>query len=89
MTTGDHETANVAAMMGNPDDLKQNGHHQRPGGWQQHHSQQQQTKATFSGMTALVAVVALLLAIISAAVPHWGYYKPIGAQFYQTGTHMF
>ena len=44
-----------------------------------------QTKATFSGMTALTAVVALLLAIISAAVPHWGYYSPIGAQYYASG----
>merc|ERR1719210_1229540 len=74
-------------MMGNPDDLKHNGQQgQRPPGWQQHHHHhQQQTKATFSGMTALTAVVALLLAIISAAVPHWGYYKPIGSQYFQQG----
>ena len=80
--------ASRTAMMGvTLDDYKQNGGHPRPpggpGGGGGHGGGrggqgQGQTKATFSGMTALTAVVALLLAIISAAVPHWGYYAPVG-----------
>ena len=43
------------------------------------------SKATFSGMTAMIGVLALIADIISVAVPHWGYYSPGGPGFYQTG----
>ncbi len=57
-------------MMGNPADQHQ-----------QHHHRQQQ-KATFSGMTALIGVVALVVDIIAVAVPHWGYYRPGSGSLY-------
>jgi len=40
-------------------------------------------KATFSGMTAIVGVVALVVDIISVAVPHWGHYEPQSAYYSQ------
>ncbi len=44
-----------------------------------------QTKATFSGLTALIGIIALIVAIISVAVPHWGSYAPIGQSYYSAG----
>ena len=43
------------------------------------------TKATFSGMTAFIGVLSLLITIISVATPHWGSYSPIGQSFYSAG----
>lgn len=45
-------------------------------GYAQGHHHKTQTKATIPGMTALASVAALLVSIISAAVPHWGSYGP-------------
>lgn len=42
------------------------------------------TRATFSGATAFIGVLTLLITIISAAVPHWGSYSPTN-QFFQRG----
>ncbi len=46
---------------------------------------QRGNNATFSGMTAMIGVLALIADILSVAVPHWGYYSPSGPAFYQTG----
>jgi len=43
------------------------------------------TKATFSGMTAFIGVLSLLITIISVATPHWGSYSPIGQSYYSAG----
>ncbi len=43
------------------------------------------TKATFSGTTAFIGVLSLLITIISTAVPHWGSYSPVGQQFFAAG----
>lgn len=43
------------------------------------------TKATFSGTTAFIGILALLITIISTAVPHWGSYQPAGQQFFSAG----
>ena len=45
----------------------------------------EQQKATLSGATALVGVVALIVNIIAVAVPNWGSYSPYGAGYYQSG----
>ena len=47
------------------------------------------TKATFSGMTAFIGVLSLLITIISVATPHWGSYSPIGQSFYSAGKVSF
>jgi hypothetical protein len=44
------------------------------------------TKATFSGMTALVGIFSLIISIVSVAVPYWGYYAPAGASYFSSGT---
>ena len=43
------------------------------------------TKATFSGMTAFIGVLSLLITIISVATPHWGSYSPIGQSYFSSG----
>ena len=43
------------------------------------------TKATFSGMTAFIGVLSLLITIISVATPHWGSYSPKGQTYYAAG----
>lgn len=52
-------------MMGNPQEASEPS--DRP------------QKATFSGATALIGVLALILSVVSVAVPHWGYYEPYGS----------
>ena len=42
-------------------------------------------KATFSGMTALIGVVALVADIVSVAAPHWGSYRPAGVSYVASG----
>jgi len=59
--------------MGNPAELEAN---QRP---------TSQTKATFSGATAFLGVLSLIITIISVAVPHWGTFGPGGQSYYQAG----
>jgi len=59
--------------MGNPAELEAN---QRP---------TSQTKATFSGATAFLGVLSLIITIISVAVPHWGSFGPGGQSYYQAG----
>jgi len=59
--------------MGNPAELEAS---QRPAS---------QTKATFSGATASLGVLSLIITIISVAVPHWGTYAPGGSLYYQSG----
>ena len=49
----------------------------------------EQQKATLSGATALVGVVALIVNIIAVAVPNWGSYSPYGAGYYQSGKRQF
>ena len=49
----------------------------------------EQQKATLSGATALVGVVALIVNIIAVAVPNWGSYSPYGAGYYQSGKGQF
>ena len=49
----------------------------------------EQQKATLSGATALVGVVALIVNIIAVAVPNWGSYSPYGAGYYQSGKEQF
>ena len=63
--------------MGNPAELEAN---QRP---------TSQTKATFSGATAFLGVLSLIITIISVAVPHWGYYSPAGQSYFQSGKFVF
>ncbi len=46
---------------------------------------QSQTNATFSGTTALVGVVALIVSVVSVAVPYWGFYAPAGASYFSAG----
>lgn len=60
-------------MMGNPGEMN--------GGT----PYREQQKATFSGMTALIGVIALIIDIIAVAVPHWGYYSPGGPGYYRAG----
>jgi len=43
------------------------------------------TKATFSGTTAFIGVLALIINIISVAVPHWGSYSPGGVSYFSSG----
>ena len=43
------------------------------------------TKATFSGATAFIGVLALIVTIISVAVPHWGSYGPNGFSYQAQG----
>jgi hypothetical protein len=64
-------------MMGSPSEMMEGI--QGGGGGSSH------TKATFSGMTALIGVLALIVSIISVAVPHWGSYSPIGQQYFSAG----
>jgi len=59
--------------MGNPAELEAN---QRP---------TSQTKATFSGATAFLGVLSLIMTIISVAVPHWGSYGPGGPAYFSSG----
>lgn len=59
--------------MGNPAELEAS---QRP---------TSQTKATFSGATASLGVLSLIITIISVAVPHWGTYAPAGQLYYASG----
>lgn len=42
-------------------------------------------KATLSGLTAFIGVVALIADIISVAVPHWGKYSPYGDTYFKIG----
>ena len=66
--------------MGSPQEF-QNGHMATASGGYDQRPQ----KATFSGLTALVGVVALVIDIISVAVPHWGRYGPAGVSYYASG----
>ena len=68
--------------MGNPAELEAN---QRPTQTQGH----QETKATFSGATAFLGVLSLIITIISVAVPHWGSFGPGGQSYYQAGKFVF
>ena len=34
------------------------------------------SRATFSGATACIGVITLILSIVSVSVPHWGVYSP-------------
>ena len=72
-------------MMGNPHEG--NGH--ANGGVGQDPSGRGRQNATFSGATALLAIIALILEIIVVAVPHWGYYQPKGAAYYASGEIFF
>ena len=63
--------------MGNPAELEAN---QRP---------TSQTKATFSGATAFLGVLSLIITIISLAVPHWGYFGPSGQSYFAQGKFFF
>ena len=63
--------------MGNPAELEAN---QRP---------TSQTKATFSGATAFLGVLSLIITIISVAVPHWGYFGPSGQSYFAQGKFVF
>jgi hypothetical protein len=36
-------------------------------------------------MTALVGVVALIVSVVSVAVPYWGFYSPAGASYFSAG----
>ena len=63
--------------MGNPAELEAN---QRP---------TSQTKATFSGATAFLGVLSLIITIISVAVPHWGSFGPGGQSYFQAGKFVF
>ena len=47
------------------------------------------TKATFSGTTAFIGVLALIINIISVAVPHWGSYSPGGVSYFSSGKIVF
>ena len=73
-------------MMGNPSEAGMNGVNggggYGPGGTPRYREQQ---KATFSGGTALVGVIALIVDIVAVAVPHWGYYSPLGPGYYSQG----
>ena len=69
--------------MGNPRDAMDGPQHT---GSSQSSSQ---TKATFSGMTALGGILALIVSIISVAVPYWGFYAPAGASYYSSGNQIF
>ena len=44
-----------------------------------------QNNATFSGATALIGVLSLVITVISVAVPHWGTYSPKGSQYFASG----
>ena len=55
------------------------------GGYAPQPRYREQQKATLSGATALVGVVALIVNIIAVAVPNWGSYSPYGAGYYQSG----
>ena len=63
--------------MGNPAELEAN---QRP---------TSQTKATFSGATAFLGVLSLIITIISVAVPHWGSFGLGGQSYFQAGKFVF
>ena len=69
--------------MGNPRDAMDGPQH--TGSFQS----SSQTKATFSGMTALGGILALIVSIISVAVPYWGFYAPAGASYYSSGNQIF
>ena len=64
-------------MMGNPQEAS-GGHNGGLGGGGGGGSSGDRggQKATFSGMTVLIGIVALVLDIVSVAVPQWGYYYP-------------
>ena len=62
-------------MMGNPNEIMEN----------QNRPNSSHTKATFSGATALIGILSLIITIISVAVPHWGTFAPAGSQFYSSG----
>ena len=47
------------------------------------------TKATFSGMTAFIGVLSLLITIISVATPHWGSYSPNGQLYASSGKYFW
>ena len=76
-------------MMGNPSEAAgmQNGVNggYGPGGMGSQPRYREQQKATFSGMTALIGVIALVVDIVAVAVPHWGYYSPLGPGYYSQG----
>ena len=54
-----------------------------------HPPSQSSTKATFSGMTSLIGVVALIVSVVSVAVPYWGFYSPAGASYFSAGLLIF
>ena len=60
--------------MGSPEDMEDAG--QGPSS---------HTKATFSGTTAFIGVIALIITIIAVAVPNWGNYAPLGQAFAAAG----
>ena len=72
-------------MMGNPSEAGMgiNGVNGGGGGAPMRYREQQ--KATFSGATALIGVIALVIDIVAVAVPHWGYYSPLGPGYYSQG----
>ncbi|XP_059079809.1 uncharacterized protein LOC131877968 isoform X2 [Tigriopus californicus] len=45
----------------------------------------QPQKATFSGMTMCIGIIALIVDIISVSAPHWGYYAPAGIIYASSG----
>lgn len=45
----------------------------------------QPQKATFSGMTMCIGIIALIVDIISVSAPHWGYYAPAGVIYASSG----
>ena len=47
------------------------------------------SKATFSGATACIGVITLILSIVSVAVPNWGIYGPKGQQSISNGNYIF
>ena len=71
------------AMMGNPHEAS-GGPSDRSGGGGGGGDGRGQ-KATFSGMTVLVGVVAFILDVVSVAVPQWGNYYPAGITYVSSG----
>lgn len=69
------------AKMGSPNEMNNYHNNGHAGGMEHQRSQ----KATFSGLTTLIGVVALIIDIISIATPHWGAYRPVGASYYASG----
>ena len=65
-------------MMGNPHEAS-GGQHMAGGSGGASNGGAGQ-KATFSGMTVLIGIIALILDIISVAVPQWGDYYPRALQ---------